>query len=99
MSLDDRPRQAEHVLTQEAGGTLVLFHLEAGHHFSLDEVAKRIWELCDGTRSVAQIVEVMAREYDAPTDVLRADTLELLVQLGENDLLADSSAPSSAPTS
>ena len=40
-------------------------------------------KLCDGKRTVEDIVEALAKEYSAPADVIRADVLDLLQGLAD----------------
>ena len=53
----------------------------------LNPVGSRIWELADGTRTIAQIVDVLTDEYDV--DPLRAQetTLDLLNTLADKNLI------------
>ena len=48
-----------------------------------DQTAVAVLKLCDGKRSVDEIVEVLAKEYSAPADVIRADVLDLLQGLAD----------------
>jgi coenzyme PQQ biosynthesis protein PqqD len=75
------------VLAQRAGDTLVLLDLDAGSYFSLDEVGARVWELCDGQREVAAIVDTLQREYEAPAETVAVDVLALLRELTHERLL------------
>jgi hypothetical protein len=69
--------------------TLVLLKPDDGQYFSLDDVGGRIWELADGTRSVADIAAVVADEYDGPHEAIRTDTLELLEELAGERLVVE----------
>ena len=84
MRRDSRPRRRDDVLTQVANDTVVLLTPDTGEYYTLNEVGGRIWELADGTRSVADIAATLAGEYEAPADVVETDALELL-----NDLVAE----------
>lgn len=44
----------------------------------LDEVATFIWRRIDGARSVRQIAEVVAAEYDADLETVTDDVVELI---------------------
>jgi coenzyme PQQ biosynthesis protein PqqD len=90
--LEHHPRRAEHVLAQESAGSLVLLDSESGRYFNLDDVGARIWQLADGTRSLATIVSALAKEYDAPAETIEADAVELLAELREEGLILDVSA-------
>ncbi|HZJ12928.1 MAG TPA: pyrroloquinoline quinone biosynthesis peptide chaperone PqqD [Methyloceanibacter sp.] len=48
-----------------------------------DDTAVSVLKLCDGQRTVEDIVEALAKEYSAPADVIRADVLDLLQGLAD----------------
>ncbi len=82
-----RPQPRERVVAQRAKDEVVLLDLDAGTYFSLDEVGGRVWELCDGARTVTEILAVVVAEYDAPADVIEADVNRLLEELEAEALL------------
>ena len=49
-----------------------------------DQTAVAVLKLCDGKRSVDDIVATLATEYSAPADVIRVDVLDLLQGLADN---------------
>jgi len=79
---------APRVLTQEATDTLLLLDVEGGMYFSLDNVGRRVWALCDGSRSIEEIVDAICEEYDAPRAVIDADVRDLIGQLETERLLS-----------
>jgi len=94
MGPESRPRRRDDVLAQEAGDTVILLTPDSGEYFTLNEVGGRIWELADGSRSVADIAGVLAAEYEAPADEIGADALEVLGELADARLVSDGpSAP------
>ncbi len=48
-----------------------------------DDTAVAVLKLCNGKRTVEEIVETLAKEYAAPADVIRADVLDLLQGLAD----------------
>jgi pyrroloquinoline quinone biosynthesis protein D len=48
-----------------------------------DQTAVAVLKLCDGNRTVDEIVTVLAKEYSAPAEVIRADVLDLLQGLAD----------------
>jgi hypothetical protein len=84
----ERPKRRERVLAEQVDGETVLLDLDSGMYFSLNDVGARIWELCDGTRTVGEIVASICEDYDAPEEVIRADVQELLGILTAEQLLA-----------
>ncbi len=49
---DDCPVRTPTALWRVLDGCAVIFHEETGRAFALNETATRIWEMCDGSRSV-----------------------------------------------
>jgi hypothetical protein len=49
----------------------------------LNETGARIWELIDGQRTVAEIRDIIAREYSVSRDRLETDLMVFLDQLRE----------------
>ena len=52
----------------------------------LNEVATRIWELCDG-RSVGDITDAVVMEFDVKPSVARRDALELIEDMHERGMI------------
>lgn len=48
-----------------------------------DQTAVAVLKLCDGNRTVDEIVTVLAEEYSASAEVIRADVLDLLQGLAD----------------
>jgi hypothetical protein len=89
MGPDSRPVRRSDVLAQAAGETVILLTPDSGEYFTLNEVGGRIWELADGSRSVAEIAGVLVEEYEAPLADIEADALELLGELAGERLVSD----------
>jgi coenzyme PQQ synthesis protein D (PqqD) len=83
------PMRREGVAAQVADGEAVLLDIESGGYFALNQVGSRIWELCDGTRSTAEIVSVICDEFDVAEDVAAADAHELLSELEREKLVVE----------
>lgn len=69
----------------------ILIHLKSGVYYSLNEVGTAFWQLMDGTRSVADCASTLAREYNAPVEVIESDLSELagdLVREGLAEVVA-----------
>ncbi len=81
------PRQAQRILAQETDGELVLLHLDEGTYFALNEVGARIWELCDGSTTVAAITDALDEVYEAPRELIEEDVRALLTDLAADQLI------------
>jgi hypothetical protein len=78
------------VIAQRSGDSMVLFHMESGKYFSLNECGSRIWDACDGTMSENEIAARLTAEYNTPASVYN-DVSALLHRLTVNGLLTTSS--------
>jgi len=82
------PKRGDQVIAQKASHELLLLNMEDGNYYSLDEIGGRIWELCDGNRTVSQVVAALAAEYEAPYSTLEYDVIELLEDFHKGKLIA-----------
>ena len=53
----------------------------------LNASASRVWELLDAPRTSAELLSVLATEFDAPTDVMQAEVDALLDELDRKGLI------------
>ena len=87
MNREDCPKRGEQVIAQKASNDLLLFNIDDGNYYSLNEIGSRIWELCDGNHSVSQVVAALAAEYDTTNEELEKDVAELLETLQSGQLI------------
>jgi hypothetical protein len=92
MDRQSRPRRRDAVLSNSAGDTVILLHSETGEYYSLDEVGGRIWELADGTRTVAEIASALVEEFDAPLETIETDARRIFAELAREQLVDDERA-------
>ena len=84
---ESRLRRVDGIVSQETQGQTVLLRLEDGGYYALDEVGAMIWDLCDGQRSISDIVALLCEDFDAPEEVVRTDVLEFVDELRRERLL------------
>jgi hypothetical protein len=65
----------------------VLLDVDSGRYYALDDVGGRIWQLCDGSRTVAQIAEVVGDEYDTTGVAVQEDVVAFVSELASESLL------------
>jgi hypothetical protein len=87
ITAESRFRRRDRVLVQSVAGKQVLLDLDGGQYYALDEVSGRIWDLCDGTNSVAAVVDAVCRDYDAPVETVEEDVAAFLGEMEEEKLL------------
>ena len=89
----EKRRQAEVLKALEAGeeaddsGTVIL--IQSGMMHQLNLVGGMIWERCDGERSVAQIAQELAAEFEVERSELDADVSAFVSDLVERGWLSD----------
>ena len=81
------PKRMEQVIAQKASNDFLLFNMDDGNYYSLNDIGGRVWELCDGNHSVSQLVVAIAAEYDASAEVLEKDIVDLLEGLQNGKLI------------
>src|SRR5437870_3241545 len=88
---DRCPRRQEQIIVQKRSKDVLLFNMDDGSYYALNEVGNRIWDLCDGTHRVEQLVGMLAKEYNATAEMIETDVLELLEDLRRQNLIVDCS--------
>lgn len=58
-----------------------------------DEIAVEVLKLCDGARSVADIVEHLAAVYAAPREEIAGDVIAMLQDLADSGFLVEGKKP------
>lgn len=89
IELQSRPRRNDKVLSRPGENALILLNPHSGQYYTLEEVGGRVWDLSDGTRSVAEMVAIISQEYDAPAETIEVDVLELLTDLADERLVVE----------
>lgn len=87
MDLGDIPRQNPDNAVREIDGSVFIMNPDTSELHQLNEVGARVWQLCQGDRSVADIAGVIEAEYDVAGDRAQADVLEFLDQLAAKGLV------------
>jgi hypothetical protein len=76
-------------MVQQVEGSSVLLDIDSGEYFALNEVGGRVWDLCDGSHSVASIAAALSAEYDVDTSTALRDADELLESLAGAGLVVE----------
>jgi Coenzyme PQQ synthesis protein D (PqqD) len=71
----------DRVMSQQVEGDAVLLDIESGEYFALNDVGGLVWDLCDGSRSVADVAELISAEFEVDKSTALTDALELLENL------------------
>jgi pyrroloquinoline quinone biosynthesis protein D len=54
-----------------------------------DEIAVEVLKLCDGARSVADVVDQLAAKYAAPREAISVDVIAMLQDLADKGFLTE----------
>lgn len=54
-----------------------------------DEIAVEVLQLCDGERSVSDMVDVLAAKYAAPAEEIGTDVIDMLQDLADSGFLIE----------
>ena len=81
MSPSSRLRHSPNATFQVIADEAILIHLRTGVYYSLNEVGTVLWNLLDGSRTLAECAATIAAEYAAPPDVIERDVLDLAADL------------------
>jgi PqqD family protein of HPr-rel-A system len=82
------PRPVAEVSGHLLDDELVLFDRRSGQAFVLNPTGAQVWELCDGSRTLAVVAKTLADRYDLPAAQALADVGELVDALEQAGLLA-----------
>lgn len=86
MTASVRFRKASDVREKTVGETFFLFTPRGGF-YGFDGVGRDIWDLVVAGRSAGEIVEEIARTYDADVDAVRDDVAEFLRDIRDQGLV------------
>ncbi|TDD98949.1 PqqD family protein [Jiangella asiatica] len=77
----------------DVDGEVTLYHEPTRTALVLNQTASDVWRLLDGQRTVAEIVELLARAYDTDADTVRSGVHTALEQLAAHRVLDGHARP------
>lgn len=72
---------------------IILLNLHNGFYYSANEVGSRIWDLCDGTRTINELSTILSEEYDISIDQASADLREFIEDMHREGLITFDDKP------
>ncbi len=87
MKLTDTPVRNDDYAVRQIEDTVFVMNPDTSELHSFNEVGRRIWELTDGSRTVAAISEAIAEEFEVDAQTAQDDALEFLDELLSKDLI------------
>jgi coenzyme PQQ biosynthesis protein PqqD len=92
------PAQRGSFYLEELEGEAVLYSKGGKRAIYLNETATVIWQLCDGQRTVAEIIGLLAAEYPEAAATIEADVIATVDRLvGERALVVGATPDGQAP--
>jgi len=88
-------KPSEDVVARDVQGEFIIIPIASGvadmedELFSLNDSGKAIWDKLDGKRSLKQVVEKLALEFDAPKEELEKDVFGILKELLKRRMLVE----------
>lgn len=86
MNANSRLRHSANATFQSVAGEAILIHLKTGTYYSLNEVGTVFWEMLDGARTLGECAAKIAGEYNAPTEQVEADLMDVAKDLVKENL-------------
>jgi hypothetical protein len=84
--IDRVPTPASNIETEVIEGEVLLYHPQKTRAVYLNSMAAIVWSLCDGSRHVREIIDLISESYpDAGNPA--EEVFTTLKQLEENDVL------------
>jgi hypothetical protein len=70
----------------------VMMSIEAGRYFGLNAVGARIWELLETPRTIAELCERIAEEFEVDVDSCGPDVVKFTDSLIDNGIVSEAKA-------
>ncbi|EAW38838.1 PqqD family peptide modification chaperone [Lyngbya sp. PCC 8106] len=74
-------------ISTHLGGETLILHLTSGTYYGLNPVGKRIWDLIQEPKTVAEIRDTLLTEYEVDLEQCDRDLKAILQQLSEQQLI------------
>jgi len=85
-SIKLKRRESVHVQNLPDGSAL-LFDTATETAYPVTESAAHVWELCDGAHTAREMIDELESRYEIDRETLEKDTLSLIQDLLEKELL------------
>jgi hypothetical protein len=79
-------RLKEGYLLERIDGEATVYHPTLTTAVYLNDTGALIWELCDGDRSISDIIETLGRQYPESLSQIESDVKTLIRQLTERGI-------------
>ncbi len=90
---ETKPAMPRHIKLRHDAGRGRWILLAPERLFDPDDTAVSVLKLCDGERTVTEIVDALSKEYNAPIDVISGDVVAMLQELADKGVLVSADTP------
>lgn len=80
-------KDANRVIDRIVDGEALVIHLDSGDYYSLNGVGTRVWEEMDGAKTVSELANIIALEYEVTVEQAQTDVQALVDQLLSEQLV------------
>ncbi len=87
MNRDTRIVRTNKALVSSIEDELVMFDVNAGQYYGLNNVATAVWNHLETEKTVDELAEALTNEFDISVDECRQELLEFLPELEEKGLI------------
>ena len=85
--MEGKPKRNSSFRLEEIDGELLLFHPGTTKMIYCNQSASVIWQLCDGTRTVEDMIRLLAEAYPEGAQGMAQDVETTLQQLLDQDAI------------
>ena len=82
-----RPTKMDHLIQHDLDDEVLVYDPVVDRTHRLNTSATRIWDLCDGTRSLEDIARAITNQFEVEFETALVDARAVLEQLKEEQLL------------
>ena len=87
VKLSDTPTRNDENAVRQIEDVVFVMNPDTSELHSFNDVGHRVWDLVDGSRTVATIVAAIADEYEVDRQTAENDVLEFLQKLQDKDVV------------
>jgi hypothetical protein len=79
--------RSEDLMSAPVDREIVFLHPTADSYVSLDEIGRRVWDLLERPRQIADLVSELRNEFEAPAGAIEHDVVALLEELERDGIV------------
>lgn len=87
MTRDTKIVRTNRALVSSIKDELVMFDVNAGQYYGLNNVATAVWNNLETEKTVDELAQVLTAEFDISVEECRKELLEFLPELEEKGLI------------